>query len=130
MKTYPGSVKAALLCYLTTLSLAVASSTLNIMYAPPELSKPVMVTVAIIAFGLLCLFGYFIAQAKNWARILYAALVILGITLNLISDQPVVLNYSIGEYVYWAQSAFSLLVVVLLFLPASNAWFAAAKKKN
>ena len=130
MKQFPQTIQIALVCYVSMVLLGIPSSLFNILNAPADFSRPVMFTLVAITLGLLSLNGYFIFRAKNWARILFAVLMLSGIAMEFVDDQPMVYFHDFVYYAYWTQGVLGLTVVVFVFLPTSNAWFAAAKKKN
>ncbi len=66
-----------------------------------------------------------IGRARNWARITYVVLAVLG-WLFLISELP---GLFAMPWYYWsgylANAALDVAIVVLLFTPAASAWFRA-----
>ena len=70
----------------------------------------VVLLVIVIAQAIVLIF---VGKGKNWARITLSVLIAVGIVLDLVTMNP-----TIGD-------ALGVLVIVLLWLPASTAWFRA-----
>lgn len=70
----------------------------------------VVLLVIVIAQAIVLIF---VGKDKNWARITLSVLIAVGIVLDLVTMNP-----TIGD-------ALGVLVIVLLWLPASTAWFRA-----
>jgi hypothetical protein len=77
--------------------------------------------VAVFAFAVFVI--VFIGRARNWARIVYAVLTGLSL-ISTIASLPAILGRAwYSGPLELLTTAIDVAIVVLLFLPASNAWF-------
>lgn len=82
-----------------------------------------ILTGAAVSIGLAFLFAYFIGKGAGWARIVYTVLGAAGLLFSLpvIADQR-----GVDLLLSVVGTAITIAVVVLLFRPASNAYFRGA----
>ncbi len=107
--------------------ISLPSMYLNVSNAPAELSRPVMLGFG--AFMLLIQLGflYLIFTGKNWGRIIYAVLTALGLLFSIGGPNPAGTHHQLMHVVHWYGVVVGIVVLILLFMPASNAWFKAQK---
>jgi len=87
----------------------------------------VLVAIAIALFGLVAVLILLVGRGYRWARIAYAVLALLGL-ISEIRDLPVTLGEPWPRMaLYLLSMAVDAATIVLLFLPASNAWFRARR---
>ena len=147
----PGSVKGAFLIYLVAALLAalgiVLSLTSNIwdqaVAAGANTSgldtrtlvntaKIATVVVGVILLGLYLLFAFKMRAGRNWARIVLTVLSALSILSSARGSSSVTVNgttysSSTSQATGWIGTVLAIVAIVLMFLPASNAYFNASK---
>jgi hypothetical protein len=64
---------------------------------------------------------------KNWARIVYAVLGVLSLAGGLSGPNPAGVHHGFVVLNHWAGLAVTAVVLMMLFLPPSNRWFALGK---
>jgi hypothetical protein len=100
----------------------------------PGLSKDVpmasVVLFLIFVSGIICFFVYKISRAKNWARIVYLLLFIIGNWLTILPLFRSVAVYPSIGLLGIGQGILELLAMVMLFLGPSNQWFKLSKKRK
>jgi len=119
----PKSVRTALAIMLFGLALATVSSILNTYNAPEHLSKPVIVTVTIIMLSINALLIYVVSLGKNWARLIYSAFLAINFLTGIRGPNMDFVNHWFTVVNYWIGMGLCIVILVLLFLPASNLWF-------
>jgi hypothetical protein len=80
-------------------------------------------TITMILIGVLCWLIFMIGRRRNWARITYALLFAFGMTFHLASWQNTLQSPPREVIAIVLQSGLQLSAMILVFLPASNAWF-------
>lgn len=100
---------------------AIAASTVDISRGDARTAVVVVMAISIVlSVALAALWAYFIGRGANWARIVYTVLGLFGLMSSLrnLGDQPGVLVAS-----SLLATLITIAVIVLLFLPESNAYF-------
>ncbi len=147
----PGSVKGAFIIYLVAALLAalgiVLTLTSNVwdqaLAASGNTSsidthtlvntvKIITVVVGVIFLGLYLLFAFKMRAGRNWARIVLTVLSALSIASASSSSAQVTVNNTVyqsssNQVSSWIGALLAVIAIVLMFLPASNAYFAASK---
>lgn len=118
----PFTIQIAAILFLISVLAGLPSLLINATYAPAEQSRPVIIVLGVILLGLYLLLGYLMYRRKNWARILFSVLSILGFIMMFTQD-PVGQHHIYVKYIGWFQSVLTVVVFVLLFMPQSNTWF-------
>ena len=150
--TAPGSVKGAFLIYLIAALLAavgvVLSLTSNVWNQAvaaagsntsgvdtQTLVNTVKITTAVVGvilLGLYLLFAFKMRAGRNWARIVLTVLSALSILSLASASSSVNVNGTVyksssTQLTGWIGGALAVVGIVLMFLPASNAYFSASK---
>lgn len=131
-KSRPGKVSTAL--YLLWIALFVGiiasafnfSSSLEIANAPPGFGLGVVIFILCFGFLLSAFFIWKIGQGRNWARITYLVLFILGIPVVIYT----LLTIKVSTFLIIMQIAHtivSLVALVFLFQKQSSDWFKSTK---
>lgn len=94
--------------------------------------KITTVVVGLILLGLYLLFAFKMRAGRNWARIVLTVLSALSILSPTTASSSVTVNGSVyksssTQLTGWIGAALGIVAIVLMFLPASNAYFAASK---
>ncbi len=118
----PKEIQIAAILYLVALIVSVPSLIINTINAPEEQSKTAIIIIGLIFFGLYFFLGYLIYLCKNWARILYTALCFGGFILAF-TQEVTGQHHVLVKYIGWFQSALTVAIIVLIFMPKSRIWF-------
>ncbi|MCB2191545.1 MAG: hypothetical protein KQI62_08270 [Deltaproteobacteria bacterium] len=86
----------------------------------------ISLAVVAVVFAVMLFFILMIGQGRNWARITFAVLYVLGMIM-MIAGLFSLPNLGAGAVMDLVQALLQLVALVLLFSPESNAWFQAAK---
>jgi hypothetical protein len=79
------------------------------------------VTYVVIVFTAWLVF--LIGKRRNWARITYLILFVPGVVFHVTHLRDLLTHTPIDQAVTFAQALLQLAAMILVFLPASNAWF-------
>ncbi|MET3808433.1 putative membrane protein [Nakamurella sp. UYEF19] len=151
----PGTVKGAFLIYLLSAAVSVISVVLlvtsdtwnqviatygdqadaaGVTAASLIQTVKIFAIVAVVIFvGLYLLFAFKMRAGRNWARIVLTVLSVLSVAnVARPASSSVTINdttYAVGstQAVGWAATALAIVAIVLMFMPASNAYMSASK---
>jgi hypothetical protein len=87
-----------------------------------HISPAMAMVLMLVATGLSGVLLGLIADGRNWARIVYLAMVLYGIIMT-ITIGTAVQQAPVDVAIRIATHTTNLIAIVLLFTPASNAWF-------
>jgi hypothetical protein len=127
----PWQVKAAV--WLIWISLAIGAVSITLGPDDPELGEfrdlgeAFLLLIALVVAGLVvvvALLSYFILRAHRWARIVYAALVVLGLLNEIGGLMDGLPQGWVDSVIYLLSISVDVSSIVLLFTPPANAWFA------
>ena len=127
----PGSMRIAIVCLWWWLALSIVNAGLGIWRIDPALPNAMFILlVASIAMVVFLLFNSFLIQSvdrgRKWARNTFTALRGIGIPLSVLFAFPREVHSSWSVPLFLFSSLIALSGVILLFVPASSAWFDAA----
>lgn len=150
----PGSVKGAFLIYVVAALLAIVGAVLLVTSKTWDAAiaasagkanasgitaeslanavKIATIVVTVIIVGLYLLFAFKMRAGRNWARVVLTVLSALSIANTARSSSSITVNNQVysaaGSQVFsWLGAILAILAIVLMFLPASNAYFTASK---
>ena len=83
--------------------------------------------VAIFVFGLIWFFIYMIGKGKNWARISFLVLFIIGVPLSILPMIQSLAHSPFSAILGLAQAVIQIVALVFLFQSDSSAWFKSMK---
>lgn len=95
-------------------------------------AKIATIVVGVIFIGLYLLFAFKMRAGRNWARIVLTVLSVLSILSAARATASINVNgqvYSVGgsQATGWIGAAIAVVAILLMYLGASNAYFAASK---
>jgi succinate-acetate transporter protein len=82
-----------------------------------------LVFVQIFVFAVLCLICFFILNRRNWARIVYLVMTVIGTPLSI---KPLLESFTatpISGVLGVIQAAIGIVAAILLFRPQAASWF-------
>lgn len=120
----PEQVSAAVYLLYASLALGLVRSLFFPDAGAPRSQVLFKVFVSAITFALSLIIIYKIGSGRNWARMVFAALCVLGLAATLLAADP---HQAYGG-VFIVQAVSHALALVLLFLKPSSAWFRNMKK--
>lgn len=82
-----------------------------------------IILTLVFSFGFNLVLLFFLSRGKNWARILFTILFVIGVPMSLPYLMEAFNVAPVSGVVGAFQLAMQLYGVILLFQPASNAWF-------
>ena len=147
----PGTVKGAFLIYLLAALLAALGIVLSLTSSVWDdaiaaagndsgvstqtlvnTAKIVTVVVSAILLALYLLFAFKMRAGRNWARVVLTVLSALSIASSFSASASVTVNGNVykstsTQATGWIGAALGIIAIVLMFLPASNAYFSASK---
>jgi hypothetical protein len=125
-------LKAALALIFISLAFEIASgaidpSTLGFEAGMERPELVFMAAILVVLFGLFFALVFCVWRGHRWARIVYSALTVLGVIASLV-DLPSISGQPPGYRVlYLLAIAADSATVIVLFMPATNSWFLAAR---
>ena len=128
LRNIPKKIKqASNLIYISLIIGFIKSVLYETLTTQKILSQPKALSIGIITIMILAYFGFEIGKGKNWARITFLVLFIIGIIfypftlINEFNSNPIIGIVSI------IQAIIQLYVIIILFTGESKEWF---KKHN
>lgn len=113
------------------------ASGLNGVSVPTLVSfvKTVAVVTMVIFVALYVFFAIKMLLGRNWARVVLTVVAALSILGSITQQAEVTVDGTVysagsGQAVRWVQAALAVLALVLMYLPAANAYFAAVKARR
>ncbi|MDR7135716.1 hypothetical protein J2X06_002925 [Lysobacter niastensis] len=119
--TYPKTVLSAVFLIAATLLVGLVQT---IRFLPTDLPLSPAITYGITSALYLALAAlvYLIARGKDWARITYTAILVLGF-LKAAATVSALLQAPQANLLPIAMYGAKIVALVLLYVPSSNAWF-------
>lgn len=122
--TRPRVVSIILWLLWVNIAIEILDKILDVRDAWPTVSIAVVPSaITTIMVGVLCWLIFMIGRRRNWARITYALLFAFGMIFHLVSWQNTLQSPPRELIAIVLQSVLQLSAMILVFLPASNAWF-------
>ena len=107
--------------------IACALGALFILFKPLTLrpGTPVLLVrlISLLIFAPLAWLNFKIAARRNWARIAFVVVVVLGTTFYLIQPEKVIRLSWLDTVNFTLQTGLQLTAVALLLLPSARRWF-------
>ena len=109
------------------LAISIPILVVNVMHAPVEYSRPVMIGAGL-ALGFTQLIWIALIHAgRNWARFWYVGFILVGTAVGATGPNPKGTHHEIVAIYHWFQLALGITVAVLLLMPSTTAWFRTCK---
>jgi len=119
----PKAVEIAVLVLWLTLALGLVMSVVRISHTSLPVSSTLVYSILIISFAFSALCIYKISRGRNWARIIYLILLLLGMFKTvpslILAIEHAPFSGSLSATVVAAQ----LVAMAFLFTGSSNGWF-------
>ncbi len=122
----PVTLVTAITIMLVGIIISIPVAFLNISSIPIEeagVGAPAALTGYFVAASIQLIFIYLIFSGRNWARYIYVVLLLLGIILGLDGPNTVSVYHQSSVFNHWIQMVLNVVVLVLLLVPATTAWF-------
>lgn len=122
----PKAIRNALLILYATIPLAIIGTTINLpkmMQGNPNLSMTNVIVVLGIIYGVIAALIYAIQARKNWARIVYSIMYILGLPFSVITVFTTILDSPLSGVFTLVQILIQAVALALLYKKESTAWF-------
>lgn len=123
----PGSVTFAVVMLYLSLAAGAVRALFGGEAIISQIGAPMFVGVAVPILGLICLLVYLISSGRNWARILFLVMMLLGVPLVLFGVMQQITDGIAIDVFGLGQTCVQALATALLFLTPSSAWFRAMK---
>lgn len=119
----PASIKTAVLLMWTAFLLSIITSYARVNSSEPGFALPIIYLFMIVYFLLLALIVYQTSRGRNWARITYVVLTLLGWYGTIVEPIMSIKRAPVVGLLSIALIVLGLIAIILLFMPASNLWF-------
>jgi hypothetical protein len=120
----PRVVSLVLWLLWANIAIEILDKILDVREAWPAISIAVVPSaITTIMVGVLCWLIFMIGRRRNWARITYAVLFAFGMIFHLVSWRNTLESPPRELIAIVLQSVLQLSAMILVFLPAPNAWF-------
>ncbi len=123
---HPKVAVAVKLLYVT-LGIGIIRSIIEFSRQAEASSVGFVLFVMFFVFGIMLFFIYMIGKGKNWARITFLVLFIIGVPLSILPMIQSLSHYPVSGVLGLLQVAMQAIALVLLFQSGSSAWFTAMK---
>lgn len=150
----PGTIKGAFIIYLVAAVLAVVGIVLTVTSdvwkqavadagdrvdtsgmsasAVANTAKIIVIVIGVVLVGVYLLFAFKMRAGRNWARIVLTVFSVLSIGSSARGSGSMAINGRTYEVASsqtsgWIGSALAIVAIVLMFLPASNAYMSASR---
>lgn len=127
---YPRTIKLAAILFVLSIILAVISTYIDFQHDPKVMSRQILLLMVAIFLAPYCLIFFYIMLRRNWARILWLIVFLLGSALMLFNQHPIHYNHVSLKYFSMFQALLQVGITILLFLPGSNTWFKHRDKRE
>jgi hypothetical protein len=119
----PPAVSRALVLLYVTIVVGILRSAMEDTRLAGAYGVGFLVFVQLFVFAVLCLLCFFIANRRNWARIVYLVLTVIGTPLSV---KPLLESFAatpISGFLGVIQAAVGIVAAVLLFRREAASWF-------
>jgi MFS family permease len=121
----PSPVTFAVGLIIVGLIASLVSVSLNIVFAPRQHSRSVIIVVSVAMISLQVGLAYFLFIGRNWARVIYIASGLLAVAMGIKGPNPAGVHHEFVVINHWLGLAIIVVTTILFLLPPSNAWYKA-----
>jgi hypothetical protein len=126
----PQKIKTAVLMLWVSVGLGFVRSAWEISAQAERSSVGFVVFIMVFTFGFIGFFIWMIDKGKNWARITFLVLFILGVPLSILPLLASLAHAPISGLLGIVQAILQTIAVIFIFSKDSSAWFKLQKKSN
>jgi hypothetical protein len=119
----PEKVGTAVKLLYATLGIGVLRSIMEASRHAQKASLGFVIFVSVFVLGITCLFIYKIGRGRNWARITFLVLFIIGLPFSILPLLKSLAANPVSGLLGIAQIAIQLIALVFLFQKTSSYWF-------
>ena len=126
----PEAVRTAVTLLYATLGLGVVRSALEGARLAAETSAVAFGAIALFSLALTAFLTYMAGRRRNWARITLLVLFLIGVPLSVKPLAASLIAAPVSGLLGLAQVVLQVVALVLLFRPASSAWFRRSRAES
>jgi len=126
----PSKIATAVKLLYATLGIGIIRSIIESSRHAEASSVGFVLFITFAVFGLMWLLIYMTGKGKNWARITFLVLFILGVPLSILPMIQSLTHEPISGILGLAQVVMQVVALVFLFQGESSAWFKAIKQSK
>lgn len=119
----PSQVKNAVYLLYATLVMGVVSSILNLSDPGVQASLGFALVAMVITFAILLFNVTMISRGRNWARMVYLVLYVIGLPRSIVFLLQMLPSNTLTALIGTVQAILQLVAIVLLFQKPSSVWF-------
>ena len=130
IQSKPDQVKTAVNLLYASLAIGVLNLILSLAAIVEQSLVVFVIVVAVITISILFFLIVMISSGKNWARIVFLILYVIGLPGQVATVLQLMTAYSFISLTGTVQTILQLVAIVLLFQSASTAWFKRDNSSN
>lgn len=124
----PSKVAIAVKLLYLTLGIGIIRSAIEFSHQAEQSSAKFVLFVMLFTFAFMSFFIHMIGKGKNWARITFLVLFIIGIPLSVLPMIQSLTHNPISGILGLVQSLLQVVAMVALFQNESSSWFKTIKQ--
>lgn len=124
----PPKVAIAVKLLYATLGIGIIRSIIESGRLAEKASMPFILVVQFITFGSLWFFIYMMGKGRNWARITFLVIFILGVPLSILPMIQSLTHNPVSGVLGLGQVVMQVVALVFLFQGEASSWFKANKQ--
>lgn len=124
----PAIVSNAVRLLYASLAIGVVRAFLEFNTMVADAPIGLVLVISAITFGLLLFLIYKIAAGRNWARIVFLVLFVVGVPMSVIPLVHSLAQTPVSGLIGLVQLVVQVIALVMLFQSPSNAWFRSVKQ--